>query len=85
MDTTRPVPVHPSVTLSPREREVLTLVVRDGMSDKRVAKQLGIAYGTVRTHIHRIMTRNPSKKRPRAALTDLYYGVNGNTDHKNSD
>ena len=73
------------VTLSPREREVLTLVVRDGMSDKRIAKHLGIAYSTVRTHIHRILVRNPSTKKPRMAMTDLYYGVNGNTDNGNSD
>ena len=76
------------MTLSPREREVLTLIVRDGMSDKRIAKQLGIAYATVRTYIHRILIRYPSPKTPRAALTDLYYsrnGVNGNTDNEISD
>lgn len=73
------------MTLSPREREVLTLAVRDGMSDKRIAKHLGIAYATVRTHIHRIMVRNPSKKTPRAAMVDLYYGVNANADNGNTD
>ncbi len=68
------------MTLSPREREVLTLIVRDGMSDKKVALQLGIAYDTVRTYIRRIQQRNPSTKRPRAALTDLYYGVTESVD-----
>lgn len=73
------------MTLSPREREVLTLIVRDGMSDKRVALHLGIAYDTVRTYIRRILQRNPSSKRPRPALTDLYYGVTESSDTSCSD
>lgn len=72
------------VTLSPREREVLTLVVRDGMSDKRIAKHLGLSYWTVRGYINQIMLRYPSEKRPRAAFIDLYMMLGKNGDAINS-
>ena len=68
------------MTLSPRELEILELVGRDGMSDKRIALRLGIGYGTVRTYIKRILARYPSCKRPRAALVDLYRSASTNAD-----
>jgi DNA-binding NarL/FixJ family response regulator len=40
-------------SLSPREREVLQLVA-DGVSTREIAKQLGVGYSTVRTHIRSI-------------------------------
>lgn len=63
------------MTLSPREREIVILIGRDGLSDKRIALELGIGYWTVREYIKRIMARYPTKKRPRAACCDLYYHV----------
>ena len=73
------------MTLSPREREILELVGRDGMSDKLIALRLGIGCGTVRTYIQRILARYPSAKRPRAALVDLYHGVSENADSEVAD
>jgi DNA-binding NarL/FixJ family response regulator len=42
-----------SKVLSPREREVAVLVAR-GLSNKEVARQLGLREGTVKTHLHNI-------------------------------
>lgn len=61
------------MTLSPREREVVILLGNGSdRTYENVAQELGIALSTVRRHVDRIMLRNPSPKRPRAALRDLY-------------
>ncbi len=39
--------------LSPREREVLEMLAR-GLLQKEIAKQLGVSYWTIQTHIGRI-------------------------------
>ncbi len=61
------------MTLSPREREVVMLLGNgsDHTYDA-VAEKMGIALCTLRRHVDRIMLRNPSAKRPKAALRDLY-------------
>jgi len=38
--------------LTPREREVARLVAR-GLSNKQVARELGLSSGTVKLHLHR--------------------------------
>ncbi len=43
-------------TLTPREREVMALVVT-GMLNKQIAAELGIAEGTVKAHRGRVMTK----------------------------
>ena len=45
-----------------------------------VAAKLGIALSTVRSHVDRIMQRNPSTKRPKAALRDLYAAIVASAD-----
>ncbi len=61
------------MTLSPREREVVILLGNGSdLTYNEVAERLGIALSTVRRHVDRIMIRNPSDKRPLAALRDLY-------------
>jgi len=42
--------------LSPREREVLRLSCRR-LNDKAIAKELGIADGTVRTYVSRLLVK----------------------------
>ncbi len=69
------------MTLSPREREVVKLLGKDDdRTYTEVALVLGISVPTVRTYVTRIMHRYPSKKRPRAALRDLYRSVIASAD-----
>jgi DNA-binding NarL/FixJ family response regulator len=43
-------------SLSRRERQVLTLMVRQ-LSNKEIASELGIEAGTVKNHVHHILTK----------------------------
>jgi DNA-binding NarL/FixJ family response regulator len=52
------------VTLSPREREVAALVAR-GLSNKEVARELGLSDGTVKIHVHSIFQKLGTKSRYR--------------------
>jgi len=56
--------------LSPKELDVLALVAL-GYSDKEIGKQLNIKYGTVRTHIDRIILKLSARNRGHAVLTYL--------------
>ncbi|WP_437596873.1 LuxR C-terminal-related transcriptional regulator [Sorangium sp. So ce590] len=49
-------PTYPpaSPALTPRERDVVELLVGTGLSYKQIAAQLGRSEGTVRTHTERI-------------------------------
>ena len=42
--------------LTPREREIAQLVY-DGLSNKEIARRLGISEGTIKTHLHNIFTK----------------------------
>jgi RNA polymerase sigma factor (sigma-70 family) len=42
--------------LTPREREVARLVAR-GLSNKQVARNLGLSDGTVKQHLHKIFQK----------------------------
>jgi len=48
--------------LSPREGEVALLVSR-GLSNKEVARELGISGGTVKSHMHSIFQKLDTKSR----------------------
>jgi len=48
--------------LSPREGEVALLAAR-GLSNKQVARQLGITDGTVKIHMHSIFQKLRTKSR----------------------
>ena len=64
-----PQPAAPGPgTLSPRERELVTLVAR-GRTDAQIAAQLYISIRTVRSHLDRI--RDKTGCRRRADLTRL--------------
>jgi DNA-binding CsgD family transcriptional regulator len=54
--------------LSPRERELVTLVAR-GRTDAQIAEQLYISVSTVRSHLDRIRDKTGSRRR--ADLTRL--------------
>jgi len=48
--------------LSPREREI-ALLVADGLSNKEVARQLGLSDGTVKISLHTIFQKLGARNR----------------------
>ncbi len=57
-----PVPAQLEEVLSARELEVGSLVAR-GLSNKEVARQLGVSEGTAKGHVHRIFRKVGAKNR----------------------
>jgi DNA-binding CsgD family transcriptional regulator len=47
---TAPLPVSDGLALSPRQREVLRLIV-EGLPNKEIARRLNLAVGTVKIHV----------------------------------
>jgi DNA-binding NarL/FixJ family response regulator len=64
----------PNTALTPREREVLGLVVA-GMSNREIGKQLGITVPTVKRHIGSILLRMDVKDRTQAVVAALRRGL----------
>jgi DNA-binding NarL/FixJ family response regulator len=65
---TRPAAMEPIVydQLTPRELEVLELVA-DGFTNREIAKQLVIEVGTVKNHVHSILSKLDESSREDAA------------------
>jgi len=64
----------PAERLTPREREVLALLAR-GMSNKRIALELGVAEKTVKTHVGHVLAKLGVSDRTQAAVHALRTGV----------
>lgn len=60
--------------LSEREREVLALVA-SGLSNKHIARRLGIVEATVKTHLTSIFTRIGASDRTQAAIWAREHGI----------
>jgi two-component system nitrate/nitrite response regulator NarL len=60
--------------LSPREREILTLVAT-GSSNKEVARQLGVAESTVKIHVQHILRKLGLSSRVQAAVYAAEHGM----------
>jgi len=56
-----------SLNLSPREREVLLLLV-EGLSNKQIAERLNISPITVKSHMRHIMDKLDASDRTEAAV-----------------
>lgn len=55
------------MSLSPKETKILSLVAL-GFSDKEIAIKLKISYGTVRTHIDKLILKLNARNRSNAIL-----------------
>jgi DNA-binding NarL/FixJ family response regulator len=64
----------PGTALTPREREVLALVVA-GMSNREIGAKLGITEPTVKRHIGAILVRMDVKDRTQAVVAALRRGL----------
>jgi DNA-binding NarL/FixJ family response regulator len=60
--------------LTPREREVLVLIGR-GLSNKRIARELGVAEKTVKTHVGHLLAKLDVSDRTQAALYAVREGL----------
>lgn len=72
----QPAGERPRERLTPREREVLALIAR-GMSNKLIARELGIAEKTVKTHVGHLLAKLGVTDRTQAALYAVRAGLAG--------
>lgn len=59
--------------LSPREKQIVVLVGKHGMSWTNIATGLKLHRSTIRTHVNRIITKFQIDRKPREALTMIYW------------
>jgi two-component system, NarL family, response regulator LiaR len=71
---TQPPGEPPHERLTPREREVLTLVGR-GMSNKRIARELSLSEKTVKTHVANVLHKLGATDRTQAAVYAVRTGL----------
>jgi DNA-binding NarL/FixJ family response regulator len=70
----QPAKAKTSVSLSPRETEVLRLVA-DGLSNQKIAQRLGLGLETVKTHMRHIMEKLAVSDRTEAAVKAMKQGI----------
>jgi DNA-binding NarL/FixJ family response regulator len=70
----RPAVVSPPVDLTPREREVLTLIGQ-GLSNRAIAQQLFVSEATVKTHINNLFAKADIRDRADAVRRAISYGL----------
>lgn len=71
-----PQPTQLVEALTPRELEVLALVVK-GMNNRQIGEQLHLATGTVRNHVSEIMGKLTVSDRTQAAVLAVQMGLVG--------
>ncbi|MGF1643145.1 MAG: response regulator [Thiotrichales bacterium] len=76
-ETITPEPSKPIDTLTPREAEILSLLA-DGLSNKVIAKHLGISDGTVKLHVKAILRKLDVHSRVEAAVIAVEHGFRSN-------
>lgn len=73
-ETPASAPVDGGKNLSPRELEILHLLI-DGASNKCIAKRLGIADATVKVHLRKILKKLNASNRTQAAVWAVNRGL----------
>ena len=63
-------PIESSITLSPREREILVLLSQ-GLAKKEIGEQLNLSYGTIATYVRRLYEKLDVQNA--AAAVDVAY------------
>jgi DNA-binding CsgD family transcriptional regulator len=69
-----PTPAGPAPHLSPREREVLALLL-DGASNKAIARALGISVRTAKFHVAAVFAKLGARNRAEAVAIALREGL----------
>ncbi|HWD98786.1 MAG TPA: response regulator transcription factor [Bryobacteraceae bacterium] len=64
----------PGAALSPREREILQLIV-NGLNNQQIASALNISHGTVKWHVNMILSRLDVHDRTQAAMVAITRGL----------
>jgi two-component system nitrate/nitrite response regulator NarL len=77
LDMTAAGPQHSVRGLSPREREILQLLVT-GASNKLIATRLGITEATVKVHLKTLLRKIDVNNRTQAAIWAMNNGVTAN-------
>jgi DNA-binding NarL/FixJ family response regulator len=67
-------PASSAETLTPREREVITLVA-EGRTNREIGRRLGVAERTARTHVSNILTKLGLASRTQAAMWAVREGL----------
>lgn len=73
-DSDDDLPGVSEVTLTPREREVLALLA-EGLSNKRVARELGVTESTVKFHVQAIYSKLGVQSRAGAVSRGIQLGL----------
>jgi two-component system, NarL family, response regulator len=64
----------PEITLTPREREILSLIATN-KTDREVAESLYITQGTVRVHVHTILHKLGVADRHQAVAISIQHNL----------
>ncbi len=67
-------PAAPHLDLTPREREILALLV-DGLTNKEIAQRLIVSHRTVETHVERVLGKLEVGSRSRAIAKAIRLGL----------
>lgn len=63
------------IRLTRREAQVAALIVHGGLSNKAIARRLGVSIKTVEFHVDRIAQRIPGLSRPRHKITVFFLSI----------
>lgn len=78
-DTAKETKDSPFSELTPRETEILGLLA-EGLSNKGIARNLGISDGTVKLHVKAILRKLEVHSRVEAAVMAVQHGLNKKAD-----